>query len=49
MKLNDQARFAREMQGDFSEIDRYMVEQRIKMYLVAGGIALCLLLNWLLP
>lgn len=49
MKLNDPSRFARELQGDFSEFDRYMVEQRIKMYLVIGGIVLCLLLNWLLP
>lgn len=49
MKLNDPVRFARELQGDFSEFDRYMVGQRIKMYLVAGGLALCLLLSWLLP
>ncbi len=25
------------------------VGERIRMYLVAGGITLCLILNWLLP
>lgn len=42
-------RFARELQGEFSEFDAYMVEQRIKMYLVGGVLVLCFLLNWLLP
>ena len=35
MKLNDPARFARELQGDFSEVDAYLRADRIKMYLVA--------------
>lgn len=42
-------RFQRELTGDFSDIDNYLMWDRIKMYLVAGGITLCLLLNWLLP
>lgn len=49
MKLNDPARFARELQGDFSEIDAYLRADRIKLILCFGGLALCFLMFWLLP
>lgn len=44
MKLNDPERFARELQGDFSEFDAYMRGQYIQMALVAVGIVVCVVL-----
>lgn len=38
MKLNDPQRFARELQGDFSEIDRYLRWQRIEQAIIFIGI-----------
>jgi hypothetical protein len=49
MKINDPERFARELRGDFSEVDAYLRRGRIKMLLISVGIALCVLLAWLLP
>lgn len=49
MKPGDPARFARELQGDFSEFDAYMVRERIKMILVAGALAALFLIAWLIP
>ena len=43
MKINDPERFARELQGDFSEVDAYLRADRIKM-VAAGVFLLCLLL-----
>lgn len=34
------------MTGKYVPLDQW---ERIRMYLVAGGIAMCYLLNWLLP
>lgn len=42
MKINDPARYQRELHGDFSEIDAYFKADRRKQILVAIGIALCL-------
>ena len=44
MKPNDPERFARELQGDFSEFDAYMRGQHIKMALIAVGIVVCVVL-----
>lgn len=48
MKINDPERFARELRGDFSEIDAYLKADRIKMVLVFASILACILLAWLL-
>lgn len=49
MKPNDPERFARELQGDFSEVDAHLRGQYVTMVLVAIGIALCVFLAWWLP
>jgi hypothetical protein len=48
VKPNDPARFARELQGDFSEVDAYFAAERIKIILAFGFLALWfLLVYWL--
>lgn len=47
MKPNDPARFARELQGDFSEVDAHFAAERIKIILAFGFLALWFLLFYL--